>query len=357
MINIRLVGGKDLTAELAAQWSAVRRGQRKFDSPFFAPEFIAAVAAVRDDVEVAVLEEQGQPVGFFPFQRASQRVAQPVGGRLSDFQGVICGAEAPWSAGELLRGCGLHRWHFDHLVCSPPLQPYCLATRPSSYMDLTGGFEAYREACRGRGSHQVREGLRKARAVQRDLGPLRFVPHTADPRVFAQLVDWKRAQYRRTGQTDVFAFSWTTALLERLMEERTEAFAGMLSALYIGDRLAAAHFGMRSQGVLHAWFPAYNRELAAYYPGRLLFVECARAAESLRISRIDLGAAPSQFKAGLMSATIEVGEGCVDLSPAKRQLRQLWWTVRRRLRLPPLRTVLRRPYRLLQRAHGPVDLR
>ena len=44
----------------------------QLDNPFFRPEFTQAVAAVRDDVEVAVLEIQQQPVGFFPYQPTAQ---------------------------------------------------------------------------------------------------------------------------------------------------------------------------------------------------------------------------------------------------------------------------------------------
>jgi CelD/BcsL family acetyltransferase involved in cellulose biosynthesis len=355
MVSIRLIGGRDLTAELMAQWSAVRCAQRQFDSPFFAAEFTAAVAAVRDDVEVAVLEEQGKPVGFFPFQRGSRGVGQPVGGGLSDFQGVISDPELQWSAEELLRACGLKVWCFSQLICSPPLARYCLASQPSACMDLAGGFEAYRRALRKQGSHQLCKNMQKERAVQRDIGPLRLEPHTTDSRVFAQLVDWKRAQWRRTGNTEVFAFPWTIELLERLREERSGAFAGMLSALYAGDRLAAVHFGMRSQGVLHAWFPTYNRELAPYSPGCLLFTELARTAESLGITRIDMGIGPTQLKAGLMNSAIEVAEGCLALSPARWRLRRFCWTMRQRLRASPLRAILRPPYRLLRRARASAD--
>ena len=67
--------------------------------------------------------------------------------------------------------------------------------------------------------------------------------------------------------TNVFAFPWTRALLDRIFACRGEAFAGELSALYAGDRLAAVHFGMRSYGVLHLWFPSYDADLAKFSPG------------------------------------------------------------------------------------------
>lgn len=51
-------------------WSRLQNSDRTFDSPFFCREFIAAVASVRDDVCVGVMEQSGTIVGLFPFQRA-----------------------------------------------------------------------------------------------------------------------------------------------------------------------------------------------------------------------------------------------------------------------------------------------
>jgi CelD/BcsL family acetyltransferase involved in cellulose biosynthesis len=47
-------------------------------------------------------------------------------------------------------------------------------------------------------------------------------------------------------------------LLERLLAARGEAFVGKLLALYAGDQLIAIELAMRSHGVLHGWFPAYD---------------------------------------------------------------------------------------------------
>ena len=65
------------------------RPTQRWTALTFGPEFTQAVAAVRGDVEVGVLEERGEPVGFFPFQRSRRNVARPVGGKMSDFQGLI----------------------------------------------------------------------------------------------------------------------------------------------------------------------------------------------------------------------------------------------------------------------------
>ena len=86
-MNIRTTKPQLLTPEELGAWRTMQADAAH--SPFFRPEFTQAVAAVRDDVEVAVLDIQQQPVGFFPYQRSRRNVARPVAGRMSDFQAMI----------------------------------------------------------------------------------------------------------------------------------------------------------------------------------------------------------------------------------------------------------------------------
>jgi CelD/BcsL family acetyltransferase involved in cellulose biosynthesis len=79
-------------------------------SPFLSPAFSECVAAVRPHVFVAVIEEQGVPAAFFPFQfrTAAHRmfgIAEPVGDDMSDYSGVIAREGFQISSRELLRLC------------------------------------------------------------------------------------------------------------------------------------------------------------------------------------------------------------------------------------------------------------
>src|SRR4051794_12390922 len=89
MINVRLTRPEKLTSEELALWDRLQRQQPDFESPYFRPEFTQAVAGVRQDVEIAVLQQDGKAVGFFPFQRSSLNLGKPVGGKLNDFHGVL----------------------------------------------------------------------------------------------------------------------------------------------------------------------------------------------------------------------------------------------------------------------------
>lgn len=308
---------------LIERWGQLQRADAGLHSPFFRPEFAAQVAAVSPHAEVAVLEDRGAPVGFFPFERGRHNIARPIGGVLNDFQAVVAQAGTAIDAAALVRDCGLRAWHFHHLLVDQQAfaaHRYCVA--PSLYLDLRGGFEAY---CRQRaeaGSQQVAKTRQKLRKWTRDLGPLEFVAHTSDGAVFETLLRWKSEQYARIGAINYLAPLSTQTLLRRIVQLPDVAFSGMLSALYCGGELAAVHLGLRSHEVLHSWFPTYNPAFAAYSPGMVLFYKLAEVAPSLAIERIDLGRGAEQLKVGLGSAGVSVAEGSVDLRPLGSSVRR-----------------------------------
>jgi CelD/BcsL family acetyltransferase involved in cellulose biosynthesis len=292
-------------------------------------------------VQVAVLQDDDAPVGFLPFERLPHGVAAPVGGSLCDFQGLIARPDLDWSPTELLRACGLAAYRFDHVLASQTaLGRHAWRTVDSPLVDLSAGFESY---CRNRteaGSRLVAETLRKMRKAEREIGPLRLEPWCDDPAVFDAALRWKREQYRRIGAVDHLAEPWRSDVLRRIWGMRGEEFSGMLSALYLGDQLAAVHLGMFSRGVLHCWFPAYgadDNQLARYSPGIMLWVMLARESQALGIRRIDLGKGDERYKRELMTGATQIAEGAVELRHVSAALRKSWHGLRELVKRSPLR--------------------
>lgn len=339
-----------LSGEHVDAWSRIQLANPDLDSPYFRPEFTMAVASVRSDVQVAVLEDRGEPVGFFPHQRGRRGVGRPVGGRLSDFQGVIARKDVTWDPGELLRGCELKVWHFDHWMASQEmLARHQRIVEDSPYVDLSGGFASYCTRQRRRFDNPFPHLAKDARRLERLGGPLRFEFDSRDPAVFNTLIEWKTLQYLRTGATNVFAFPWTRALLEQIWRHQGEAFAGVLCALYAGDRLAAALFSIRSYGVLHHWFPSYDVSLAKTSPGSLCDLETMKLAAERGIHRIDFGKGRTESKESFKSGAIQVAVGSVDLRPLTRVVRRQWQRAYDWARTSPLRRPARVPARILYR--------
>jgi CelD/BcsL family acetyltransferase involved in cellulose biosynthesis len=73
---------------------------------------------------------------------------------------------------------------------------------------------------------------------------------------------------------------------------------GQAQVLLAGEKLVAAHFGLRSRRTLAWWFPVYESAFAAYSPGTILCLELARALGEQRLSLIDLGKGDEDYKAG-----------------------------------------------------------
>lgn len=347
-VRIRRV--ENLTAEELAAWSRLQRERECFESPYFRPEFTQAVANICPDVEVAVLFSRDETVGFFPYHRTRCDVALPIGRELSDFHGVIVADDVMWQPLQLLQECGLRAWNFHHLLAEQqPLQPHQYGTAPSPYIDLSSGFEAYRRERRAAGSNRLKQIGRKERKLAREVAPIRFQLHSEDPGVFRTLLEWKSQQYRRSGLFDLFALDWTRDLLRAVLSRQEEAFSGTLSVLYVNDRPAAVELGMRSFGVQHSWFPAYDRSLAAYGPGHILLLRMLQAATDEGIRRVHLGKAEEQYKWSFTSDSIPVAVGAVDVRPLQSRLKRQWFATRERLRQTALRQILRKPARFLQR--------
>ncbi len=350
-MKITIIPASDLTPRHVESWTRFQQESPDLESPFFRPEFTRLVASVRADVEVAILEEDGEPAGFFPFQRRLWGNGIPVGGPMNDFQGVIARRGLSWDADELVRACRLSAWDFDHLLPSQqPFQAYHIASGNSPFMDISAGFAAYQaEQCRD-GSRTLRELPRKVRKVEREVGPVRFELRAADREILATLLRWKRDQYRRTRVTDVFAYSWTVQLLERIVGEQKESFTAILASLYFADRLVAIELMLRSYDVLHGWFPAYDPAYGHYSPGKILVFELARAMPSHGLRRYHMGKGEAQHKNSFANGAIPLAAGSVALHPLGRMLRHGWHRTRNVVH----RSRLLAPARLLGRWTRPL---
>jgi CelD/BcsL family acetyltransferase involved in cellulose biosynthesis len=337
-MRVRPVPIAELGSSDLAPWAEWYRQDPTLASPYFAPQFTRIVGSVRPAVWGGVVEEADRIGGFLPFERSTRRVGGPVGGPISDYQGVIHRPGLHWRAEELVRSCGLHVFEFDHLlVTQEPFQAYHRTRGDSPVIDLTDGFPSYRRWLRERSQSLVRSIERKSRKIERELGPLRFVCSSEDPAVLHRVIEWKSGQFRRTGIPDLFRRRWVAEVLERILATREPDFAGVLSALYAGDDLIAAHFGMRSERDLHWWFPSFDPTFGRYSPGTVLLWELAKASESGEFLRIDLGKGDDPYKARFANERVWLAEGSIELASwatYSRRVRRKGWSMTRKLARP-----------------------
>lgn len=313
-MRIRIVHPRELDDALVARWHALRHDPGTAGhplSPFLTPEFARLVATVRPSVRVAVIELDRALAGFFAFERVAPGVGVPLASRMSDYHGPLLDARARIDARALVHGCGLAVWRFDHLVGGVGFGSHETGRRAAWHARLDDGFDAYRARADAR-TGWWRRSEKALRRLERHHGPLRFVVHTGEAGVFAQLARWKSQQYVRTGLVDNFRIRWVREYLEALRHADGPRLAGTLSALYAGDRLVAAHLGLRSETVWHHYLPTYDRELAPYSPGSCLLHRLMEAAPALGLRTVDFGEGDMDYKLAVCDRRIEVAQGAVE---------------------------------------------
>lgn len=316
---------EELSTSLRSAWHSVMDESPDYANPFLAPEFAAGVGRYRGGAQVAVLHERGEPVGFFPYERNAFGVGRAIGLGLSDCQALVHRPGVTWDTQELLRAAGLSVFEFDHLVEEQqPFGKYVTGTFASPVIDLKDGEGSYPEWLRGAYPGLAKSTLKKERRLGRDLGEMRFVFDERDPRVLHMLMQWKSAQYRRTGRMDRFARPWIVDLVDHLFHVREAHFTGVLSVVYAGDRPVAAHFGPRSRTVFAAWFTAYDPALRYYSPGLIMHLRMAEAAGRQGVRLLDLGRGDKEYKDWLKTRELRVGEGFATRPHPVAAAHRLW---------------------------------
>jgi CelD/BcsL family acetyltransferase involved in cellulose biosynthesis len=348
-MDIRVLPARELSSSDWARWEEIRSGAPELDSPYFSADFVRALAALRDDLHVAILEAGGEIRGFFPHQRRGFGFGAPAGGRLSDFHGLVAPRELELDVPALLRACRLASWDFHALVASQSaFAPFHAKVIESHYLDTSKGLEGYEAGLKNAKSFQPKR-LWQARRKAEGQFKVEFVPHVSEARALDTLLAWKSRQYREAKTIDNFAYRWIRDFVRRLHASRSEACSGMMSALLFDGAPAALHFGLRSREVWHWWFPRHDEAFAKFSPGSLLLHYAVERAPELGVKRIDMGYGDEEFKLRLRSGALPVALGRVEVPTLAGTLRRWRVGLESWARITPLLPILRYPGRLLKK--------
>ena len=312
-VRAELIRPQELDAAQIACWRSIVETGNVYRSPFYTPEFTQAVADARDDAFVAVLEDAGERVGFFPFHRVHRDVAKPIGGPISDYHGPVLTQGFDIDPVLLLKACNLASYDFNHLpIAIKKFSDHAYDRSRSPMLDLSNGYDAYADKPSKRIKNELNNTGRRRRKMEREIGPVSFRFHEASEAVYTQFVALKNQQFKALNVQSAFDVPWLAKALDIIRKAQTPTFAGVFSTLHAGDRLMAAHFGMRSKTVLHWWFPTYDREAAAYGSGIILLNEIARSAQQQGFSIIDLGRGEEPYKSRLANSEMQLCEGSIE---------------------------------------------
>ena len=200
-----VVPANELSEDLVARWAEIQQKNPALFSPFFRPEFTRAVAKVRDDVFVAIIDNG---IAFFPFQRSSIGHGKPVGGPVSDYHGLIAASDFSCDPVALMRACGLRSWNFDHVPAPQAMfAPWRTIDTESPVVDLD------QEESPG-STALYADHRRKRRRLEREVGQVEVELETTDPSMLEFCLKWKSAHYHRIGTPDLFARPWARSLMD-----------------------------------------------------------------------------------------------------------------------------------------------
>ena len=331
--SVFAVPAADLSPALVGAWLALAEAAPDCSSPFLHPAWAQTVAKVRPGVEVAVITKDGEAVGFLPYERFPGGFGRSIGARLCDRSGAIVRPDIEWSVNEVARAVGLRMLRLANVSLDEgAFRPYFTGRAIAPYIDLTDGFDAYRRASIDAGSGTMKRVDRRSRKLEGMLGPLRLVWHDTDDAVLDTLLSWKAKQRQATRSPNVFELPWARQLLAWLRLPRTDDFGGVLTALYAGDQLCAAHFGIRTRRMLHYWLAAYDDETGRCSPGLILLMRMAKDAAERGIARLDLGPGDEEYKLHISSGHVDVATATACTGATMTSLVRVAESVRMRAR-------------------------
>ena len=314
-MEARVVSPLELSAGEAGLWRELQADRPELNSPFFNPEFAQAIARARSDARVAVLTSAGRTIGFFPFHRLRGGVGKPIGGPISDYQGPLLARDAQVLAEDLLRACDLTSYDFNHLpIATTVFSRGNEHLSESPYIDLSKGYAAYAAGASKAVRHELKEVERRRRKFEREVGPLIFNLDDKGADVWDWLVEMKSASLRRLRVPTAFDVEWVSRAMAAIRSESGENFAGVLSTVRTGDRLIAAHFGMRNRTTMCWWFNTYDYELRDRSPGLLLLHMAMERAPENGIGIIDFGRGEESYKRKFATGSTALCEGSIEIA-------------------------------------------
>lgn len=331
----------ELTAAEREAWQAFVAADPLLGSPYFAPEFAECCEEARADTRVVIHRRKGAIKAFLPMQTGRLGIARPVGGPFGDVHGVIAEPGYGLDPTALIAQVGISLFEFKSALAAQSGFSANARVRDGSWqVDTSEGFKAWRANRREIVPKVIKNlDMRRRRLERFEAG---YTVRLADPRpeAFATLLEWKSAQYRRTGVFDAFRVGWTQKLLAAVLKRQSPRFSGVLSTLTVDNRLAAVHLGMVSDRMAHFWFPAYHADFSRVSPGLLMLEEFIRMAADLGLESVELGPGEYGFKQELASYQTGLASGFLAPSPIRNRIHRSvdgWVQRLERLPVPPAR--------------------
>ena len=253
-----LISGRELSEDLVSIWIELQQANPDLASPFFHPAFTKAIAAVRHDVEVAVLQSEGKIVAFFPFQRETWRGRSTSWRHNLGLSWAYLQTRFSIFAARTFRPDRLIAWEFDHLPASQvSFKPFRWCNRTFTPDRSIPGYGVRSSIARGPAPSKSRRSTVSCGVLNVRWA---ITVRTRVDRCMAlsTVLNWKSNQYRKTGKPDLLAPGWVRRAVERhFRNARTRVFRCTFIALR-GRSSGRWALCIWSRQAWHYWFPSYD---------------------------------------------------------------------------------------------------
>lgn len=339
--TVRVKKVSEVDMKERASWERFRQVDEKLRSPFLSFFYAESVSKIVSGVRIAIIERENEPVAFLPFEIFKKNV----GVRLHwcDYQGVIATKGKKIDMVSFISQCGLRSWDFDHLLLDGGgVSGFDHSRSISPVVEMLSGYDAYLKGRSKDGRSQIKEGERKMRKIERDLGAIEFTTHENSPEILEQLLRWRWSRY-----PDVrHSLETVSTALKGMLEIQKPEFRGVLTVLRARGEVLAAHFGLRSYQTWHHWFPAFNPDFEKYSPGIVRDLLMIQSMEYSKVNTLDFGKGDQMYKQNFATGAILLGEGSVDADSVLRTARKAKRAIRGWIkRHPIIEDRMRRTYR------------
>jgi len=320
-LKTTLFKANELPDQVTSAWLALRASNPRLYSPYFHPDYTKAVAALVDNVQIAVTEDVSGIIAILPFQ--GERFARPVGAPMTDYHGLICRPDCSLTLGDILKDRAVGVFHYSALVQNNMHTPQ--ETSQGAMIYFPEGSDVWKKAQSSSYTRHLKELRRRTRKSDEQVGPSHTVFRSQNPLEFETLIKWKIAQYKQSGFYNIFGADWTLPLLKNFWDRPDNADLRLdMHALYIGDRLAAIDTGLTDGQTYHSWIVAYDPTLGGYSPGARLFNAILDKSDDLGYERLDLGVGIDAFKRHYATEDVTTSSGFVPISGPAAALAQVY---------------------------------
>ncbi|WP_343685145.1 GNAT family N-acetyltransferase [Asticcacaulis sp.] len=300
MTTCDLFSARDLSEIDIAAWRDMAKQTFAFGSPVLSWDFCAAVAQVRDDVNVAVFRREGKAIAFLPHHRRPGQFARPVGAPFNDYTALISFPDTTFSAREMLALAGIRAFQVSGLI-----DPYGAfagfeGEAEDAYgIDLTPKKGETGETVNNVDKKHLKNINRLRRRLEEEHGEVRFELPDFTPEHFEAMLAIKRAQTAQTGIHDFLSAPWVQALMRNLFTRPADTemeLYGHLTTVTAGGKPIIWHFGPRLGDRVHPWVSAFDPAYSAYSPGQIFLQGCQLPLRELGVNYYDLSTGQQHYK-------------------------------------------------------------